>query len=302
MTGIDRKSSAVSRRELLALGAGAATGIAGLRGAWARSAPRPGHRTGSFHFQPAGLREIRVYYALGAGDMRDATMVIVMHGDDRDAAYNRDVWAKLIQDKPFVVAAPLFTDADFPGSRQYNQGGIQDEHGAVRPVAQWTFSYIEPLFLRMRAELSGRQSAYNLFGHSAGAQFVHRYVELAPASYLQRALAANAGWYTMTDPAIDFPYGAGGVARSLFDWPTAFKRRLTVMLGDQDILDDENLRHDAGSDAQGLTRWARGNTFFNAATSRANSLGLPFNWDRVVVPGVGHQTNKMSASAIGLLV
>ena len=38
-----------------------------------------------------------------------------------------------------------------------------------------------------------------MFGHSAGGQFVHRFVQFKPNSRVNYAISANAGWYTVPD-------------------------------------------------------------------------------------------------------
>ena len=309
MAGLDRDGPLLSRRAALALGAGAVAtaggAVAGLlrnpdaaevagRGA----AVEP--QRGSFDFRPAGRKSIPAHYAIGAVEPASAGVVIVMHGEDRNAADYRDAWVDLVRGRPLIAVAPQFGSSDFPGSREYNQGGILDRDGDLRDAEAWAFGYIEPLFRQMRDRVGGGQTSFDLFGHSAGAQFVHRYVELMPAGSLRRAIAANAGWYTMPDAGVPYPYGAGGAARGLFDWPGAFRTELTVMVGDQDVL-DANLRHDEGADAQGMTRWARGHAFLEQARDRAATLGVPIAWSLREVAGVGHDYRQMSAHAAALL-
>jgi hypothetical protein len=45
-----------------------------------------------------------------------------------------------------------------------------------------------------------------MFGHSAGAQFVTRFVTFMP-QHRPIAVAANAGWYTTLDDLVEFPTG-----------------------------------------------------------------------------------------------
>jgi len=298
----DGDAPLLTRRTVLVLGAGTVLTVAGT-GFALRSKSQthwaPGG-TGSFRFAPEGLKPIRVHYVLGSGDLSSATIVVVMHGDERNAVGYRDAWADLIDDQNIAVVVPEFTSSGFRGSRAYHQGGILDPEGMVLPASQWTFSYIEPLFDEVRDRIGGNQATFDIFGHSAGAQFVHRYVELMPTAPIGRAFAANAGWYTMPDPDVAYPYGAGGIPADLFDWQAVYSTDLTVMLGDRDV-DDDNLRHDEGSDAQGLTRWERGHTFFESATSHASSLRLPFTWKLHEVPDVAHDNRQMTAHALHLL-
>ena len=55
---------------------------------------------------------------------------------------------------------------------------------------------------------------YYLYGHSAGAQFVHRHLAFIGAGgnplRVIRAVAANAGFYTVPDFQVPFPFGFGG--------------------------------------------------------------------------------------------
>ena len=54
--------------------------------------------------------------------------------------------------------------------------------------------------------MNGNTSAdYYLFGHSAGAQFVHRLLLMVPDGRYAALVAANAGWYTVPDKSIDYP-------------------------------------------------------------------------------------------------
>ena len=61
------------------------------------------------------------------------------------------------------------------------------------------FDYINPVF-------NLNQKSYDIYGHSAGAQFVHRYLLFSDNPQVNKAVAANAGWYTFLDGS-NFPYG-----------------------------------------------------------------------------------------------
>ena len=53
---------------------------------------------------------------------------------------------------------------------------------------------IEPLFDDVRKRFGTQVTRYSLYGHSAGAQFVHRYVLFMPEARLDKAVAAELGY------------------------------------------------------------------------------------------------------------
>lgn len=232
----------------------------------------------------------------------DSPIIFVMHGVNRDGDRYRDEWRDLAEQHGFIVVVPNFGREHFPTTASYNLGNIFDEMQKASPRAQWSFSAIEPLFDDIVCRLDGQQRDYALYGHSAGGQFVHRYVAFADAPRLRVAVAANSGWYTMPDERT-FPYGWGGVAGGLVDPATAFSRPLTVLLGTADTdRDDPNLRRNEAADRQGLTRLARGETFFATARDRARERQLPFAWRIAYAPGIAHSNAGMASHAIPYLL
>lgn len=269
-------------------------GSAACSGASAQATSSPLSGTGQFTFAPEGRRPIDVFYAGSAGDMRDAPIVVVMHGQQRNASDYRDAWTRHVQRRPGLVIAPRFSQSDFPGAARYNVGGLADP-GGDRAV-----DYIEPLFREVVRRIGGHQNTFDMFGHSAGAQFVHRYVTFMPHAPVGKAVAANAGWYTLPDQSEHFPYGLRGAPAP--SRPRGFlQRRLIVMLGANDV-GDESLRDDAAARRQGDTRLARGFSYFLAARRAAGEAGVDLAWSLQVVPGIDHDHDAMSDEAAELLL
>jgi len=75
---------------------------------------------------------------------------------------------------------------------------------------------------------------FSMFGHSAGAQFVHRYITYMPQGHLRAAVAANAGWYTLLDQAVKLPYGLFYTGTNKKSVKQTLARPLTVLLGTAD--------------------------------------------------------------------
>src|SRR3546814_13949249 len=71
-----------------------------------------------------------------------------------------------------------------------------------RPLERrfWTYRAVEAVYEAARAAAVPLATGYRLYGHSAGAQFVHRMVSFMPEARIEAAVAANAGCYTMPVP------------------------------------------------------------------------------------------------------
>lgn len=232
----------------------------------------------------------------------DAPILFVFHGVRRDADRYLGEWVDLAVREKLVIIVPEFTQAGFPGARGYNHGNLLTEAGGPTPPAQRSFAVIEPLFDAVRARAGLTRDRYWLFGHSAGAQFVHRFVMTGHARRMERAVSANAGSYMMPDAAAPWPFGLGGLPAGIWDAAAAYAAPMTVLLGTAD--NDPNypsLPRDAAAMAQGPHRVARGEAFFASARRDAASRGAAFNWGCALAPGIGHDNRGMAPFAIAVL-
>ena len=234
----------------------------------------------------------------------ETTIMIVMHGASRDVRRYYKDWKALGEKLGFVVVVPEFSARKFKGSARYNLGHVFDaDTGQLRPKEQWTFAAIEPLFDDVVSRLTGDQKSYMIYGHSAGSQFVHRFMYYVPEARVSRYFAANAGWYTLPVSDFDYPYGFPGSGLDDADLPRIFAEPLTILLGREDIdKKDEKLRKTREAQRQGPNRLARGLTMFRVAKARAEELGLEFSWKLVIVNGADHDNAKMAPAAAALSV
>ncbi|MFZ5747079.1 MAG: alpha/beta hydrolase [Pseudomonadota bacterium] len=285
----------------LALALAAATGAA---------APPPAQRAASPALEGKGMfvfsgwngPPLRVFYQLPRIVTETTPVLVVIHGVERNASDYRDTWARHALDKGFIVVAPEFSRADFPDNNSFSSGGMMDKDGQVRPRDQWAFSAIDPLVDQVKAATGTRVPRYILFGHSGGAQFVQRMALFLPEAHILRAIAANAGWYTMPDFSIDFPYGLKGAPIDETALKIALARPLWLLSGSRDVDPDApNLRRTPEAMAQGPNRLARGDAYFAAGKKAAGRLGTPFHWQRRYVNGVGHSDEGIAAAAVALI-
>ncbi|MBB39471.1 MAG: hypothetical protein CMF01_05230 [Hyphomonas sp.] len=243
-------------------------------------------------------------YAPVGRDITNMPIVIVMHGVGRDADRYRDEWSALAQLEGFIVAAPEFSKADWPGAAGYNFGAVRAAGGVEsRPEAEWAFSAIEPLFEAIVVRTGSRQHDYVIFGHSAGAQFVHRFLFYKPNVRVRRYIVANAGWYTMPDYDEAYPYGLAKADVPEGNLKAALAKDVVVLLGTQDIdPNDPSLRRSPEAMRQGAFRFARGQAFHEAGKQAAARLGVDFNWQIATVEGAVHSNGQMAFGAVPLIV
>lgn len=248
---------------------------------------------------PSGTETINVEtYVPQACAAKPCPLVISMHGLGRSAAGARDNWVDAAERYGLLVAAPHFDKERFP-TRLYQQGGVRDEPDR----AKWVYAVIERFF--DQALKSGRVAGdrYVLFGHSAGAQFVHRMVLLMPEARFSTAISANAGYYTLpvgkeAAGGFSFPFSLDGTPATEAGTKAALARPLLIMLGDQDTDPGHpQLNTSKGAEAQGPSRFARGQNFVAVAAAEVKRLGVASPWREITVPGVAHEQRRMANAA-----
>jgi hypothetical protein len=264
--------------------------------------------TGSFTYKPSGAlssKSIKVFYRIPNGDITKMPILFSFHGVNRNADDYRDYWVSMANANKFMVFAPQFSDDDFPTGDKYNLANIFDDGdnpstSTFNSKEEWTFSVLDPLFEQIKTAVAGTQEKYNGWGHSAGAQFLHRFVMYLPNSKLDIAVCSNAGWYTVPEFSVDFPYGIKNGQLPTNDLKSALVKKLIVHLGTNDNNENSSgLRHNTVVDnQQGLNRFVRGNYFFTESQATAQSLNTPFNWEKVEVSGVAHEAQKMANAAL----
>lgn len=231
----------------------------------------------------------------------DTPILFVMHGTERDAERYRDQWVPHARDRGFIVVVPEFSRQAFPGS-SYILGGTREGPGAARPNAQEAFGLMEPLFDEVRTATQNRHPKFNLYGHSAGAQFVHRFLYFEPNARVDKAVAANAGWWTLPDLSVAFPYGLQGSGVGPEALKTVLQRPLVILLGTADTNpNDSDLRQTPQAVAQGPHRLARGQYFYEHSQRQAAAWGIPLGWTLATAPGVSHSNAGMAKFAVELL-
>ncbi|MEH1909492.1 MAG: hypothetical protein V7L05_18940 [Nostoc sp.] len=231
---------------------------------------------------------IPIYYYLPDTLQENTKVLFAMHGEKRNAQDYRNDWRKIYkynsdQHTNFILLAPQFEQKWFPKAVGYNLGNMFTEDLKIlNPRNRWAFSEIENIFTFVKITTKVKANNYYLYGHSAGAQFVHRMVIFMPHAHIQKAVAAEAGSYTIPDENREYPCGLKkltGEPLSSVDLKKTFTIPMTIILGTKDnkVLPPEHDSY-ACDTQQGSNRLARGQYFYTHVKSIAHNRKEDFNW------------------------
>lgn len=260
---------------------------------------------GSFSFPlPRSGQVMTVHYVMDARYNPADPPVMVLHGMLRNADEYRDAWIDLASEHHFLVLAPEFSEAQFPGTEGYNLGNLYRSESDLTPLpeALWSYPVVGELFDYLKAHDLTRSDGYVAFGHSAGSQYLHRAQALFPDPRLHLVVAANAGWYTFPDLEVSWPYGLQGTRFKEADFAVFLQSRLVILLGNADTDPHHaSLRRTPEAMRQGSHRLLRGQAFLRAGQDKARKLGVPFAWRLQIVDGVEHNNKGMAPTAAQLM-
>ena len=244
---------------------------------------------------PFDQKPLKVWYYVPYKNKHEAPVMILMHGNSRNAPGYWENMMEYAKRYGFILVVPELSTEHLPKSRHYHQGNIFDDKNKLLPPEQRSFSLVEPLFDHIK-QLTGNISVgYNLYGFSAGAQFVHRFMMLQPDNRAVRIISASPGSYTFPDPKIDYPYGLKGTDVTQEAMEAFYQSEFTVMVGAADtVLSRQDLPKSSLVNKQGLDRVERAMNFFTQAKTKAREFGVPFNWKFELVGDVGHSNGQIA--------
>ena len=252
----------------------------------------------SFTFKSPDNPEITVFYSLPPHVDAKTKVLLVMAGRSRNADNYLDSWLDWASKNNYLVVAPLFDEKNWPEPLGYNYGNIaagREANNTANPRSKWAFTVVEQLFDEVKKRFSVNVQKYDLFGHSAGGQFVHRFMLFYPENRVRQAIAANPGFYTLPDRNSTFPYGLKNSPipvsdKQLKGWTDS---NILIMRGTADILRTENLRQTPEADAQGKNRFERALYMYNAV----KNTNPKTKWRLIDVPGIAHDQKGMAVGA-----
>jgi hypothetical protein len=260
------------------------------------------------------------------------TLVIVVHGDGRDAcSYARSTvkaaTASGVAASTLVVAPHFLAGSDaHDGRMHWSESGWKVGDASLDPGALSSFAVVDRLLAGVTTTRYPNLRRIVVAGHSAGGQFVNRYQASTATTSVTRYVVANPSSYlyfgtrrfaggTLREltPAErsacrrynDYKYGlearnayAGSVSERTLRQRFA-GRRTTLLLGTDDTSRTDGIDTGCAAEWQGANRYLRGH--------RYHDVYLPAEFGRAItsthrisdVPGVGHSWGQMVRSSQG---
>ena len=127
---------------------------------------------------------------------------------------------------------------------------------------------------------------------------MHRFLYYVPDARVKRYIPANAGWYTLPDFDVGYPYGLADSGITEEQLIEAFGKDVVLLLGREDVnRSDPDLRKTPEADEQGPNRFVRGQTMFARAKETADALGVELQWRLKIVDGASHSNAQMAQAA-----
>ncbi|MDB3877921.1 hypothetical protein N9598_00295 [Gammaproteobacteria bacterium] len=249
-----------------------------------------------FYYSNDAFNEIPVFFTGPERVDKNTRLVVVMHGRKRNAEEYRDQWKEAAKDLNLLVIVPEFSEKNFPQVWGFNYGNIKTANLEPIPENLQAFSVIEPMAEKAIKKFKLESKNWGIYGHGAGAHFVHRYVLHQPEASHTLAIAANLGWYlSMTDQ--QWPFGLTNSGIEATQLKQAFSKYFLLMLGKADTSTKPNSsyvkEHWDKISLQGEHRLARGRNFFKSAVEKSKEVDQFFKWGMVEVPTTkGHGNTK----------
>ncbi|OJJ16865.1 hypothetical protein BKI52_32730 [marine bacterium AO1-C] len=271
-------------------------------------------------------KTIKVYYHKPKGYTTSSRVLMVIPGAGRNGDSYRDAWIETSEKYNVLILSPKFGETNY-SFEDYHMGGLIKEsnlRACIKRVkntnivtlnedrfsyrlnlnqAQWIFKDLDRIFDLVAKATKSTQTNYDLFGHSAGGQILHRLAIFSPSSKVNHIIASNAGFYTLPDFNSKMPFGIQNTGIQEKSLHKSFAKKLTLLIG---ALDNETetggtLLRSATVDQQGTHRLARAHYFYKFSKAKAKEISAEFRWKIQIVPNVGHNHRKMGKQAAKLL-
>ncbi|MDX1671338.1 MAG: hypothetical protein R3211_03295 [Balneolaceae bacterium] len=269
---------------------------------------------------------VTVYYHKPDTFTPDSPVLLVIPGSGRNGWDYRDAWVEASEQHGILVLSPAYDEEQYV-FEDYHMGGVIENSNLLEQVTflensnvvrlqekgleievnpnrrEWIYGDFDRIFELAAKTAGSEREQYDIFGHSAGGQILHRMVLFHPRIKANRILASNSGFYTLPDFEIPLPFGLKDTPADRQSLEHSFSREMVLFIGELDNANETGglLLRSPTVDEQGTHRLARARHFYRTAQEKADALDAEFNWELEIVPNVGHDHEKMSRAAAAYL-
>ena len=121
--------------------------------------------------------DVEILYITPNAINEDTEVIFVIHGNSRNADDYLSAWIPLVQNKNVIIAAPNFDKKNF---RYFFLLESAESNGTINERSDsYINTSISLFFNYFKSRFALNANTYKMFGHSAGAQFTHRYMLLS---------------------------------------------------------------------------------------------------------------------------
>lgn len=217
---------------------------------------------------------------------RNAPVFVAVHGVSRNAIQQAYLFAPFAERYGMVMVVPYFPEPPFWDYQFLGRNG----RGARADIA------LERILDDVGRLVHAKTDKLYLFGYSGGGQFVHRFALAHPERVAKLAVGA-AGWYTMPDSSMRYPYGIRVSSRQLtgvtFDPERFLKVPTKVFVGAEDVRQDPRLNKSSRIDRlEGTTRVMRAQNWVAAMKNAASAHGLNTPYSVELLPDAAHSFSQ----------
>ncbi len=212
----------------------------------------------------------------------DAHVLVSVHGISHSSWHQQaEMLVSICERRGIVLLAPDFNAQQYPDYQRLGRKG----RGHRADL------YLHRCLQELNTLTEANTTHLLFFGHSGGAQFVHRYLMAYPHR-VECAILSAPGWYTFPDPVLKFPYGirsTSSLPGVIFNPEAYLKIPVTVLIGTKDTQQSKDLTStDRINEQQGLTRIERAHNWVAAMQAQAKAYGIPSQVSIMELADTGH--------------
>lgn len=216
-------------------------------------------------------------------------------------------WLKLADRHSLIVISPIFDEARF-GSRSQGYGGYRGLFGKHIGADK----FIDRLIGKYARLIPGGTGRFLLYGHSAGGQFAVRYTVRHP-DRVEKTVVSASGRFSYPTKQVPWPYGAGPLRRTI-SWDKGkikntetvepklenYARaasKIAIVVGSKDTKPQPKRPGHIGR-----TRVELAQSWTDQMNRLAAKQGKSGRIKVTIVPGVGHDSRKLTPHAAKILL